>query len=79
MRAKQATVAPQSTSGLYRAMIRFKSNHVKECAHVPLYVKDAVANVKSTSSNRTKAYWEVSAAAVGLRDAPEGGYIVYDP
>lgn len=69
-RARCSTVAPESVEGLYRAMVRFRMNHIEACDHIPLWIK-AMCPKKSFNKNKAdkhgiKAHWIESANAMGL-------------
>jgi len=77
-RAKQSTLAPQNIGGLYRAMVRFMMYHVPACVHISGEIRELSPKAtKTVQAKGTKKYWVESAMELGLRDAEDGGGIVF--
>ena len=71
-----STIYPESLGGLYRANLRFQSNHMRSCRFIPEWVKLKLHRVRRNSNGHQRLgpmgirdYWVETAARKGFRNA----------
>ena len=75
-RQPNATIYPESLGGLYRANLRFQSNHVRKCHFIPQWIRLKLHRVRRNSNGHQRLdhmgirdYWAETAARKGFRNA----------
>ncbi len=71
-----STIYPESLGGLYRANLRFQSNHVSKCHFIPKWIRLKLHRVRRNSNGHQRLdhmgirdYWVETAARKGFRNA----------
>ena len=71
-----STIYPESLGGLYRANLRFQSNHVRKCHFIPQWIRSKLHRVRQNSNGHQRLdhlgirdYWVETAARKGFRNA----------
>ena len=71
-----STIYPESLEGLYRANLRFQSNHVRKCDFIPQWIRMKLHRVRQNSNGHQRLdhlgirdYWVETAARKGFRNA----------
>jgi hypothetical protein len=88
MQAPLSTIYPESLGGLYRANLRFQSNHLKKCQYFPQELKEMIGNIRRNGGGngnhvhkevKVKKYWIKSASRKGFRNVEEKKGLTFSP